>query len=93
MKKIIPEKRFKIGDKITFKSKNELPEKKYIFGGIELGGVTAIIKEYRGFCKVHNSYHIVVDFKNKYKRDCTYGMYEFEFKEYDLLLVEDYPIF
>ena len=84
-------KRFKVGDKLTYKFKNG----KYYLGGGCQGGFVGKIREYQGYIQEKKCWQIIVETRSGF----DYSMLESEFLEYDLLendgpVVKDmFPIF
>jgi len=72
------EEKFKVGDKVTYKSVKNLVDGKYNHGGICQSGFVGEIIEYRSFNKKRNCYEILVtNFGN-----AEYTMLEDEFIEF-----------
>jgi hypothetical protein len=71
------EPRFKVGDKVTYKSTKECGGS-YYFGRENQEGVIGEVIEIQDYCEKHNCYYIVVT-----KKPTHYTMLECEFKEYD----------
>jgi hypothetical protein len=76
-------KRYSIGERITFKSKESLPGKRYTFGGDCHHNYSAIVAEY--ICYDVDCYKIRVSFIHKAGNQGNYHMLESEFKEWDML--------
>jgi hypothetical protein len=72
----IPEKRFTVGQKVTYKPESSLNG--YRYGGIDQGGFVGEIKNYLEFTSDHNCYKIIVT----EKEGGTYSMLESEFEDY-----------
>ena len=72
------EKRFKVGDKVTYKSKDECIGGHYEYGGSDMAGLLGTIVEYLEYEPENNCYKIKVTAKHG-----NYGMLESEFKEWD----------
>jgi len=70
------EKRFKVGDTVTFKSKSECGGD-YRYGGQDYGGRTTVILQYKKWVDELNCWAIEVDVNH-------YSMLEYEFVEWDL---------
>jgi hypothetical protein len=68
--------RFKVGDKVTYKSKDECDGYKY--GGIDNDGYVGTIRKYVSYNSDENCYLIAVS-----SREGEYNMLESEFREYD----------
>jgi hypothetical protein len=77
MTPVTPEKRFSVGQKVTYKPESSLP-KGYIYGGINQGGFVGEIKDYVEFVSDHNCYKITVTTKE----ESSYSMLESEFEDY-----------
>ena len=75
------EKRFQVGDKVTYKDTNELPDEKYYYGGDNQKGFVGTITEYLEFQEELNCYKIEVT--QEYEVFNNYSMLESEFEEYD----------
>lgn len=73
-----PEPRFVEGAIVTFKSREDLPDKKYEFGGKDFGGATGQITHYGNFKPDHDCYAIAVTTPE----DERYTMLEREFEEF-----------
>lgn len=71
--------RFKLGDKLTYKSKSKCKKQNYRYGGIDHDGYVGTITEYGKYEEQHNCYQIRVTCKE----DITYAMLETEFEEWD----------
>jgi len=83
------EKRFKVGDKVTYKS-NFVFTHGYCHGGDDLGGYVGEILEYKSFNDNRKSWEIEVT------TNCgvDYCMLESEFEEYDKPKTVDlFPIY
>jgi Uri superfamily endonuclease len=90
-------KRFKIGDTVTFKFKNDCNTKKnylgYYYSGDCQGGVKAKIIEHVEYISFKKIWRIDVSFFDKEnKENNTYTMLESEFLEFNNQ-IEDYEIF
>lgn len=70
--------RFKVGDKVTYKSKDEFGGS-YCHGGSNQGGYVGTIKSYGSYYSTKNCYTITVSTKD----GGEYAMLESEFYEYD----------
>jgi len=90
------EQKFKIGDKVTYKNKNDCPNNKYRYNGENQGGYVGTIKEYGEFIEEHDCYRISVTQKSS---DYLYNMLESEFIEYEssmykagdwVMMIQDY---
>lgn len=84
-------KKFKVGDLVTFKSR-EKAGGNYRFGGQCQGGKTGKIRAYREFASIYKCFEISVDFDS----NNNYSMLESEFKEWDEVTTstsELFPIF
>lgn len=75
------EKKFTIGDKVTYKGFKDLNRKCYRFGGSNFGGKTGKVESYSRFMESDGCYEIVVTTPS----EGTYAMLESEFVEYDKL--------
>jgi hypothetical protein len=73
------EPRFKVGDKVTYKSKKECGGSYYLGGDDQEGFIGKVIK-IQDYCGQHNCYEITVTAKFS-----NYEMLECEFKEYDTM--------
>lgn len=84
------EKRFQIGDKVTYKYRKDLPGHKYKFGGSCVGGFVGEVRHYGVYSESSNCYEISVTTKGGH-----YNMLESEFVEYDQSTVngENYEIY
>jgi hypothetical protein len=71
------EKKFKIGQEVTYKSKEECGE--YFYGGLESGGYVGIISDYLEYIPEKGCYKIRVSSNEGH----NYSMLESEFREYD----------
>lgn len=76
------EKRFQVGDKVTYKDTNELPDEKYYYSGNNQKGFVGTIITYLEFKEELNCYKIEVT--QEYK-NFNYSMLESEFEEYDVV--------
>ena len=89
------EQRFKVGDKVTYKSKKDCIRydgtKGYYHGGENQGGFVGEIDVYCHYIKKMGCYHILV----RCKSGNLYNMIESEFLEYDKPVVtnELFPIY
>lgn len=89
------ERKFKVGDKLTYKFKKDLTHNYYHFGGGCQGGFVGKIREYQGYIQEKKCWQIIVETRS----GIDYSMIESEFLEYDLLendspVVKDmFPIF
>ena len=79
------EKRFQVGDKVTYKDTDKLPNEKYYYGGDNQKGFVGTITEYLEFQEELNCYKIEVT--QEYE-DFNYSMLESEFVEYDVVQKE-----
>jgi hypothetical protein len=70
--------RFKVGDKVTYKSVDEFGGS-YCHGGLNQGGYVGTIKSYASYYSTRNCYTITVSTKD----GGEYAMLESEFYEYD----------
>ncbi len=77
MTPVTPERRFTVGQKVTYKSKSSLL-KGYRYGGEDQGGFVGEIKNYLEFISDANCYKIRVT----EKEGSTYCMLESEFEDY-----------
>lgn len=79
------EQRFQLGDKVTYKDKNKLPNEKYFYGGTNQKGYVGTITSYEWFIEERNCYRIQVgtSITNGY-----FSMLESEFEEYDVVQEE-----
>jgi hypothetical protein len=71
------ERKFKVGDKITYKSRKACGDR-YEFGGEDHGGFVGKIKSYGSYYEKFKCYEINVTAKSD-----IYLMLESEFEEYD----------
>jgi hypothetical protein len=78
------EKRWKVGDTITFKDSNTLPNKKYYYGGNNNNGMKTTIIKYIQFNNGENCYRIKVTTEQH-----SYAMLESEFIEWDTPITFD----
>jgi hypothetical protein len=74
-----PAKRFKVGDKVTYKPKDRLPNSKYHFGGEDQGFFVGTIRYYGSYRSDFGCYPIDVTSKEGF----SYTMLESEFVEYE----------
>ena len=72
------EKRFKVGDQITYKSRKDCGGR-YKFSGDDHGGFVGTVKRYYRYYEKYNCYSLSVT-----TRSGSYEMLESEFEEYDL---------
>ena len=79
------EQRFQVGDKVTYKDKNKLPNEEYCYGGENQKGYVGTITSYELFIEEHNCYRIEVSTNIT---DEYYSMLESEFEEYDVVQKE-----
>jgi hypothetical protein len=77
LKLVTPEKRFSVGQKVTYKSDSSLP-RGYRYGGEDQGGFVGEIKNYVEFVSDYNCYKIGVT----EKKGSVYSMLESEFEDY-----------
>ncbi len=78
--KLTPEPKFKVGDKVTYKSLEEAGGR-YYHGGGDHGGSVGTIVEYLRYNESKKCYKISVTSKENF----NYSMLESEFREYDKL--------
>ena len=71
---------FKVGDKVTYKSRNELPNGEYVYSGNDQGGYVGTVLAVFGYNEDLGCYKINVSVP-----DGTYDMLESEFVEYNKL--------
>ena len=71
--------KFKVGDKVTYKSVKELPGGNYCYNGEDHGGFIGVIREYSQYIDSVDCYKIYVSTNGH----DTYAMLESEFVEYD----------
>jgi hypothetical protein len=71
-------KRFKIGDKVTYRFRSDCKDNYYRWGGDDHGGYVGTIKSYDSYQPDYNCYGIKVT-----SREGEYTMLESEFYEYD----------
>jgi hypothetical protein len=74
------EQRFKIGDKVTYKNKNDCPNNTYCYGGENQEGYVGTITHYIEFIEEHDCYKIEV---TQSSDEFTFTMLESEFIEYE----------
>jgi len=87
------ERKFKVGDKLTYKFKKDLTHNYYHFGGGCQGGFVGKIREYQGYIQEKKCWEIIVETVNEPYALC-YNMLESEFLEYDTPVVKDmFPIY
>lgn len=70
---------FKVGDKVTYKYKEHLPDGQYCYGGNCQGGFVGIVREVHSFQSKRQCFSIEVSTKNGH----SFTMLESEFVEYD----------
>ena len=75
----IPAPKFIVGQQLTYKDINSLPNNGYFFSGASLGGSTGIVASIGYYLSVCKCYDILVSTKN----GGYYKMIESEFLEYD----------
>lgn len=73
-------RKFKVGDIVTYKSKDVLPGNEYYFGG-ESESPVGKIKKYSNYSSVHKCYQIIVSHLKNFRGEFT--MLESEFEEFD----------
>lgn len=73
--------KFKAGDKVTYKDRDELPDRKYRYGGENQKGHVGTVREIKSFNKASGCYRISVNSR----RGGYFAMLESEFEEYDNL--------
>jgi hypothetical protein len=71
-------KRFKVGDKVTYRFRSDCKDNYYRWGGDDHGGYVGTIKSYDSYQPDYNCYGIKVT-----SREGEYTMLESEFHEYD----------
>jgi len=71
-------KRFKVGDKVTYRFRSDCKDNYYRWGGDDHGGYVGTIKSYDSYQPDYNCYGIKVT-----SREGEYTMLESEFYEYD----------
>ena len=71
-------KRFKVGDKVTYRFRSDCKDNYYRWGGDDHGGYVGTIKSYNSYQPDYNCYRI-----NVTCREGEYTMLESEFHEYD----------
>ena len=71
-------KRFKVGDKVTYRFRSDCKDNYYRWGGDDHGGYVGTIKSYDSYQPDYNCYGIQVT-----SREGNYTMLESEFHEYD----------
>ena len=76
------EKRFNVGDKVTYKNQDDCPKGKYRYGGINQGGYVGTIQEYSEYQEEYSCWRIEVS-SNGESALSSYSMLEDEFIEYD----------
>jgi len=87
---MVEEKRFKVGDKLTYKFIKYLPDGKYCDGGSCQGGFIGKIKEYRRYSNQRKCWSILVESRDSFHL----SMLEDEFIEYHGPMVKDmFPIY
>ena len=74
-----PDRKFNVGDKVTYKSKDQFPDGKYEYGGVNQGGYVGKITSYLDFQPSKDCWKISVTTSN----GCDFNMLESEFEEYD----------
>ena len=75
-----PEPRFKVGDKVTYKSTADCGGS-YAFGGVSRSGRVGEVEAYLHYQPEQGCYKITVS--SGTERDCSYSMLESEFEEFD----------
>ena len=70
---------FKVGDKVTYKSKKDLPSKCYYYAGEDQAGFIGVVCGVYGFIDSADCYKIEVTTNGH----GLYSMLESEFREYD----------
>ena len=75
-----PEPRFKVGDKVTYKSTTDCGGS-YAFGGVSRSGRVGEVEAYLHYQPEQGCYKITVS--SGTERDCSYSMLESEFEEFD----------
>ncbi len=86
------DRKFKLGDKLTYKFMKDLTHNYYHFGGVCKGGFVGKINRYRGYNIQNNCWNIDVTVNEPYA--LCYNMLESEFLEYDTPVVKDmFPIY
>lgn len=83
------EKRFNVGDKVTYKLRADCPGGKYYYGGSDQGGCVGTIESYSIYNKDQTCWRIAVTLNNS--SSITYTMLESEFIEYDVKQEESIP--
>ena len=83
------EQRFKVGDKVTYKSRKDCNG--YCYGGSDMVGYVGDILRYESFNDHEESWEILV---TTHFQDAYYSMLEREFEEYDKPKTVDlFPIY
>ena len=77
------EPKFKMGDKVTFKDRETLPNQMYYYRGENQAGITGIVSDVCNFKLSTNCYEIEVDFIDNKGNNNSFTMLESEFEEYD----------
>jgi len=77
------EQRFKVGETVTFRNRNDLPKKSYHYGGGECGGTKGVITRYISFAEFVEEWSMTVKFIGRSGDTISYNMLESEFVEYD----------
>lgn len=73
------ESRFKVGDKVTYKNRKNLPGGVYLYGGSCQGGFVGEVKEIIKYDERWKAYKLLVTIAGR----GTFHMSETEFLEYD----------
>ena len=81
----IPQKKFKAGDVLTYKSVKDLHEGKYFHGGKDYGGETGELLYYNNFNETRGVWNMQVSYPKAdgSKSTNSYNMLESEFEEFD----------
>jgi hypothetical protein len=91
------EQKFKIGDKVTYKNKNDCPGEKYCYGGENQEGYVGTIIQYIEFIEEYDCYKIIVTQRSS--DAYRFEMLESEFVEYEnsiykagdwVMMIQDY---
>ena len=85
------EKRFKVGDHVTYKSVKDCHNGDYCYGGGDHGGYVGRITSYDTFNSINRCWEIEVTYLGE---NYTFTMLESEFVEYDTPKNQDlFPIY
>jgi hypothetical protein len=74
------EKRFNVGDEVTYLSFKDCPSKRYAHGGTDRGGGKGEVYKYSRYNADHDCWAIVVSLPDS--NELHYHMLESEFEEY-----------